>query len=113
MESWRAEGLALPRPQLAAAVRFTLEELAATAPGTSVEVRVPPFAAVQCLPGPSHTRGTPANVVEASPQIWLALATGSLSWHDAVRAARVRASGSRADLSQHLPLTLPPAPARG
>jgi len=67
-------------------------------------VRVPPFAAVQCIAGPRHTRGTPPNVIETDPLTWLELATGALSWADAMRAARVRASGARADLSALLPV---------
>lgn len=75
------------------------------APGRSVEVRVPPFAAVQAIAGVRHTRGTPPAVVEMDPETWLALATGTLSWSDAESAGRVRASGERADLSPYLPLT--------
>ena len=85
-------------------MRFTLEELADVAPGNAVEVRVPPDGAVQAIPGPRHTRGTPPNVVETDAQTWLALATGSLTWADAMAAGRVRASGERADLSEWLPL---------
>jgi hypothetical protein len=98
-------GEQLERAQLATAVRFSLEELAAVVPGPTTEVRVPPFAAVQCLPGPRHTRGTPPNVVETDPQTWLGLATGRLPWAETVRDGRVRASGQRADLSEVLPLT--------
>lgn len=99
-----------PRPALASAVRLSLRTLAQLAPGRSVEVRVPPFAAVQCVEGPRHTRGTPPNVVETDPHTWLRLATGSLSWPDAVAAGKITASGNRADLSAHLPLLrLPPA----
>lgn len=86
------------------AVRFTLEELADVAPGHTVEVRVPPDGAVQAIEGPRHTRGTPPNVVETDPQTWLALATGDLSWAEAVDAGRVHASGERADLAAWLPL---------
>ncbi|WP_448630454.1 sterol carrier family protein [Cellulomonas soli] len=86
------------------AVRFTLEELADVAPGNAVEVRVPPDGAVQAVEGPRHTRGTPPNVVEMDPATWLALTTGRLAWADAVAAGRVQASGSRADLSDWLPL---------
>lgn len=86
------------------AVRFTLEELADVAPGHAVEVRVPPWGAVQCVEGPRHTRGTPPNVVETDPETWLALATGSETWCDAVRDGRVRASGERSDISALLPL---------
>ena len=78
--------------------------LAARAPGRSVELRVPPYVAVQCVAGPRHTRGTPPNVVEADPPTWLRLATGRLAWTDAVRTGQVRASGERSDLSAHLPL---------
>ncbi|MEU0509728.1 sterol carrier family protein [Amycolatopsis sp. NPDC006125] len=92
------------RPELAAAVRLSLRTLARDAPGRSVEVRVPPFAAVQCVEGLRHTRGTPPNVVETDPRTWLELATGRLEWTDAVREGRVTASGTRADLSHWLPL---------
>ena len=74
------------------------------APGHSVEVRVPPYAAVQVIPGVRHTRGTPPAVVEMDAATWIALATGELSWVDAEAAGRVRASGERADLTPYLPL---------
>jgi hypothetical protein len=74
------------------------------APGHSVEVRVPPFAAVQCVEGPRHTRGTPPNVIETDARTWLELATGALSWEHAVAEGRVQASGSRADLTPLLPI---------
>ncbi|MGI8329895.1 sterol carrier family protein [Actinomadura scrupuli] len=90
-----------------AAVRFLLDVLVAAAPGKSVEVRVPPYAAVQCVEGLRHTRGTPPNVVEMDAPTWLALATGRAKWAEALYDGRIRASGSRADLSAHLPLTLP------
>jgi hypothetical protein len=95
---------ALPRPLLATAVRFTLEELAARAPGNSVEVRVPPFGVAQCIEGPRHTRGTPPNVVETDGETWLSLATGSLAWADALASGKLSASGTRTDLSELLPL---------
>lgn len=93
----------LPRETLAAAVRWSLEELAARVPGHSTEVRVPPFGAVQCLPGPRHTRGTPPNVVELDAVTWLCLVTGRLTWAEAEAAGTLRASGERADLSALLP----------
>lgn len=93
-----------PRPTLAAAVRLSLRTLEQAAPGRSVEVRVPPFAAVQCVAGPRHTRGTPPNVVETDPRTWLELAVGRLDWAAALDDARVTASGSRADLSTLLPV---------
>ena len=92
------------RTELAAAVRLSLRTLATDVPGHSVEVRVPPFAAVQCVEGPAHSRGTPPNVVEADPRTWLELATGRLTWSDAIASDRVAASGARADLSNWLPL---------
>jgi hypothetical protein len=92
------------RPVLAAAVRLSLRTLEQVAPGRSVEVRVPPFAAVQCVAGPRHTRGTPPNVVEMDARTWLELAVGRISWASAVDAAKISASGSRADLSALLPV---------
>jgi hypothetical protein len=89
---------------VATAVRYLLQLLAAGAPGNTLEVRVPPHGAVQCIEGPTHTRGTPPNVVETDADTWLALATGSLAWADAVSAGRVSASGQRADLSAQLPV---------
>lgn len=92
------------RATLGTAVRWTLQLVAERAPGHTVEVRVPPFGAVQCIPGPRHTRGTPPNVVETDAATWLALATGALSWTDALSTGRVHASGSRADLAALLPV---------
>src|ERR1700693_2527151 len=84
------------RDALAAAVRLTARTLAAEAPGASVEVRIPPFVAVQCISGPRHTRGTPPNVVETDPRTWLLLATGLLEVADATATGVLRLSGSRA-----------------
>ena len=98
------EPVPLRRPALAAAVRSLAEFLAAQAPGRSVEVRVPPFVAVQAIRGPRHTRGTPPNVVETDPRTWLRLATGRIAFADAVATGVVRASGNRADLAPHLPV---------
>ncbi len=93
------------RALVAEAVRLTARTLAAAAPGASVEVRVPPFVAVQCIAGPRHTRGTPPNVVETDPRTWLRLATGLVSLSDAVAAGAVLASGARAgDIGDWLPL---------
>lgn len=97
-------GLTPLRAAARAAVRHLLEDLAERAPGRSVEVRVPPHAAVQCVEGPRHTRGTPPNVIETDPRTWLELATGRLSWADATAAGKIAASGARADLSALLPL---------
>ena len=92
------------RTDLATAVRYLLQLLAEKAPGGAVEVRVPPFGAVQVIEGPRHTRGTPPNVVETDPATWVALATGEEKWADAAAAGRIRASGIRADLTDVLPL---------
>jgi hypothetical protein len=86
------------------AVRYSLEELSARAPGNSVEVRVPPLGVTQCVEGPRHTRGTPPNVIETDSETWLALVTGTLRWDEAVASGAVLASGQRADLSALLPL---------
>ena len=95
-----------PEPaDLRAAARYLVQLLAERHPGRILEVRIPPVAAVQCLPGPIHTRGTPPNVVETDPLTWVRLATGRLGWADAVASAAVQASGPRADLSPYLPLT--------
>jgi hypothetical protein len=99
-----ADGVGASRPELATAVRYLLQVLADAHPGHTVEVRVPPFGAVQCVEGPRHTRGTPANVVEMDAATWVTLATGELSWQEALTEARVHASGSRADLSTLVPL---------
>nr|WP_040745317.1 sterol carrier family protein [Nocardia transvalensis] len=102
----RDETVAAPaRTDLAAAVRGSARTLAAQAPGHSVEVRVPPFVAVQCIEGPRHTRGTPPNVVETDPRTWLLLATGLLSFADAVESGALSASGLRAEeVARWLPL---------
>lgn len=100
----RDAGVAVQRPVVKGAVRYLLDLLVAAAPGKSVEVRVPPYAAVQCIEGPRHTRGTPPNVVEMDADTWIALATGALGWAEALHDGLVRASGSRADLSGHLPV---------
>lgn len=89
------------------AVRYLLGRLAAAVPGRAVEVRVPPYGAVQCIAGPAHTRGTPPNVVETDPATWLRLATGRMAWQEGLRRGQIRASGPRADLSPHLPIGSP------
>jgi uncharacterized protein (TIGR03083 family) len=92
------------RQALAACTRLLADALAVKAPGASTEVRIPPYAVVQCVEGPRHTRGTPPNVVETDPLTWLRLATGRTRWKDAVEEAKVSASGERADLSGLLPI---------
>jgi hypothetical protein len=103
-------GLDLPEPvapdrgALRLVVKALAERLAQTAPGRHVEARIPPYAAVQCVEGPRHTRGTPPNVVEADPVAFVALCTGRLAWAEAAADGRVRTWGDRADLSPYLPL---------
>jgi hypothetical protein len=99
-----ALGAGASRDSIATAVRYLLQLLAENAPGNTVEVRVPPYGAVQAIEGPRHTRGTPPNVIETDAATWLALATGAELWAAALGAGRVAASGSRADLSEHLPI---------
>jgi hypothetical protein len=100
------------REALRGAVIHTLGLLEAKAPGRAVEVRVPPFGAVQCIEGPRHTRGTPPNVAETDALTWIMLAVGRTGWPEAIASGSVRASGLRADVSAHLPL-MPAAPTAG
>lgn len=103
--TWLAGGPVPERAVLRAAVKASLATLATRAPGRSVEVRVPPLGAVQCISGPRHGRGNPPNVVEADPRTWLALVTGRLGWTDALAGGGLRASGSRAgEVAGLLPL---------
>ncbi len=92
------------RPDRATAVRYLLQLLHEKAPGNSVEVRVPPFGAVQVIEGPRHTRGTPPNVVETDADTWIAVATGATTWAQAHADGLIDASGTRADISMLLPL---------
>lgn len=91
-------------PQVRAAVKESLARFQQVAPGRSVEIRIPPYAAVQAVPGHTHRRGTPAAVVETTAETWLALCEGDVAWDEAVADGRVRASGERSDLSAYLPL---------
>src|SRR3954464_11809165 len=102
----RDESLPAPsRAELAEAVRLTARTLATIAPGSSVEVRIPPFIAVQCIAGPEHRRGNPPNVVETDPRTWLMLATGLLTIADAASRGALQLSGSRAaEVADWLPL---------
>lgn len=100
-------GGSVARTDIATAVRYLLEELAAIAPGKAVEVRVPPFGATQCVGGLTHTRGTPPNVIETDAATWIGIATGTEDWDEAIDSGRVSASGSRADLAGLLPVIRP------
>jgi hypothetical protein len=101
-----AGGVSADRTQLEELVRTTLVYFGQQHPGRSVEIRVPPYSAVQAIEGIRHTRGTPPNVIEMDGPTWLALSTGRLGWVDAVDGGRVRASGTRADLRGHLPMAI-------
>lgn len=92
-------------PHTLAEVKRTLALLQAKAPGHAVEVRIPPYAAIQCLPGPRHRRGTPPAVIEMEASVWLALAYGSRTWEQAVSAGEINLSGVRADLGPFLPVS--------
>jgi len=107
---WLSDGTATEpdRNEIAAAVRLTARALAALAPGASVEVRIPPFVAVQCISGPKHTRGTPPNVAESDPRTWLLLVTGLKGFDVAVSEGLLRLSGSRAhEIASWFPLVRP------
>ena len=91
-------------PEVMQQVKATLAELVKRAPGRAIEVRIPPYAAVQCGEGPTHTRGTPPNVIEMDADTWLALAKGELKWNEAMDCGAISASGARADLSEYLPI---------
>jgi hypothetical protein len=105
LDVWRTDPSAAPKTTVAAAVRYALEELAERAPGRTLEVRVPPYGAVQCVEGPRHTRGTPPNVIEMDARTWLDLVTGQSDWATALAGGNIHASGQRATLADHLPLT--------
>jgi hypothetical protein len=91
--------------ELPTAVRYLLQDLAERIPGNTVEVRVPPFGAVQCVAGPTHTRGTPPNLVEMDAETWIALATGGADWSSALAAGKLHVSGVRAaEVAAVLPL---------
>lgn len=93
-------------PKILDEVKSTLALLAAKAPGRAIEVRIPPYAAIQCGEGPTHTRGTPANVIEMAAATWIALASGEISWSEALNSGAITASGLRADLTPYLPLKM-------
>ena len=93
-------------PKILEEVKATLAELERRAPGRAIEVRIPPYAAIQCGDGPTHTRGTPPNVIEMDATTWLSLAAGETSWQDAMDSGSISASGARADLSEYLPIRI-------
>ena len=93
-------------PEVMTQVKATLAELVKRAPGRAIEVRIPPYAAIQCGDGPTHTRGTPPNVIEMDATTWLSLASGETSWQDAMDCGSISASGARVDLSEYLPIRI-------
>ena len=90
-------------PKFLSDVKSSLALLAEIYPGKAIEVRIPPYAAVQCGDGPKHTRGTPPNVIEMDAQTWLQLVNGNKLWAEAYSEGLISASGVRADLSHLLP----------
>ncbi|UEJ82220.1 sterol carrier family protein [Brachybacterium halotolerans subsp. kimchii] len=112
LAAWALDPDAATRTILAPAVRHTLELVAEEQPGNSVELRVPPFGAVQAIAGVRHTRGTPPAIVETDAATWLSLAVGDLAWGDALASGSVSASGERSDLTDLLPLPGPRRVAR-
>lgn len=105
LDEAEAAGEAASSDDIRAVVKHFLAVLAQRSPGKSVEVRVPPYAAVQCIQGARHTRGTPPAVVETDAETWLQLSRGRLTFAEAFESRRVRASGERSDLSDQLPLS--------
>ena len=97
-----------PRDLEKAAVKASLARFVELAPGRAVEVRIPPYAAVQVIGGTSHRRGTPPAVVECDSRVWLSLALGVITWQDALMSGKLHASGARSDLSAHLPISNEP-----
>ena len=95
-------------PKILEEVKATLADLVQKAPGRAIEVRIPPYAAVQCGEGPTHTRGTPPNVIEMDAATWLDLAYGRTKWNDVMETGAILASGARADLSELLPVRMVP-----
>jgi hypothetical protein len=93
-------------PEVMTQVKATLAELVKRAPGRAIEVRIPPYAAIQCGDGPTHTRGTPPNVIEMDAATWLSLASGEVAWNVAMETGAISASGARADLSEFLPIRI-------
>jgi len=92
------------RAELKLLTKQLLKLLVAKAPGHAVEVRIPPYGAVQCIEGPRHTRGTPGAVIEMPPELWIDLAVGRITWADARTSGKLRARGERTDLRGLLPL---------
>ena len=86
-------------PEIMSQVKTILAKISKIAPGHAVELRIPPYSAIQCVEGPKHTRGTPPNVVEMSADVLFEIAGGKINWQEAISDGRISASGERSDLS--------------
>ena len=86
-------------PEIMSQVKEVLAKISKLAPGHAVELRIPPYSAIQCVEGPKHTRGTPPNVVEMSAEVLFEIVGGKINWPDAISDGRISASGERSDLS--------------
>ena len=89
-------------PQVTAAVKEILDLIKNISPGKSVELRVPPYGAIQCVAGSNHRRGTPPNTVEMSGQTLIRLIKEPFQWSTLCESGEVRASGLLSDLSNVL-----------
>ena len=86
-------------PQISATVKEVLDLIKDISPGKSVELRVPPYGAIQCVAGSNHRRGTPPNTVEMSGQTLIRLINEPALWITLCESGEVRASGLLSDLS--------------
>ena len=86
-------------PEIMSQVKTILAKISKIAPGHAVELRIPPYSAIQCVEGPKHTRGTPPNVVEMSADVLFDIVGGKINWPDAISDGLISASGERSDLS--------------
>jgi hypothetical protein len=85
-------------PMVLEQVKGILDMISELAPGHAVELRIPPYAAIQCVEGPKHTRGTPPNVVEMNSETLFSLSKGEIQWSAAVESGAIHASGERSNL---------------
>ena len=86
-------------PEIMSQVKEVLAKISKLAPGHAVELRIPPYSAIQCVEGPKHTRGTPPNVVEMNAEVLFEISSGKITWQSAIADGRISASGERSDLS--------------
>ena len=92
-------GSVIKDPQFSATVKEILDLIKGISPGKSVELRVPPYGAIQCVAGSNHRRGTPPNTVEMSGQTLIRLINEPALWGTLCDSGEVRASGLLSDLS--------------